>query len=71
MLKRTIEIHNEKIEEAKASVKSTDWTMDTIIQPWPTLFAEHSQERGGNVLGLERFDDNLFRESFDFHTIMI
>jgi hypothetical protein len=36
--------------------------MVTIIQPWPTLFADHSQERGGNVLGLERFDDNLFRE---------
>ncbi|OGE48297.1 hypothetical protein PENARI_c030G05537 [Penicillium arizonense] len=66
MLKRTVEIHNEKIEEAKASVKSTDWTMDTIIQPWPTLFAEHSQERGGNVLGLERFDDNLFQVLIDY-----
>lgn len=35
--------------------------MDTIIQPWPKLFAQHSVEKGGNVLGLERFDENLIR----------
>ncbi|CAG7942319.1 unnamed protein product [Penicillium salamii] len=64
VLEQTVKIHNSVIEKAKAAAKSKDWTVDTIIQPWPTLFAEHSQKRGGNVLGLERFDENLFRESY-------
>ncbi|KAJ5340574.1 hypothetical protein N7541_009698 [Penicillium brevicompactum] len=66
VLQHTVHIHNDVIERAKAKAKSKDWTIDTIIQPWPALFAEHSQKRGGNVLGLERFDENLFQVLFDY-----
>ena len=63
LMKRTIDIHNRMIEEAKAGAKGDDYTMFTMIQPWPKLFTDHSTEQGGNVLGLDRFNENLFRKS--------
>jgi hypothetical protein len=33
-----------------------------IFQPIPALFSKLSQERGGNILGLDRFSENLIRE---------
>lgn len=32
-----------------------------MIQPWSKLFTERGSGMGGNVLGLERFDENLIR----------
>lgn len=61
-LQHAIAVHNEAVNEAKGQVKSEYWSMLTIMQPWPTLFAEQSAKRGGNVLGLERFDQNMFRK---------
>ena len=61
-MKRTVDIHNRMIEEAKAGAKGDDYTMFTMIQPWPKLFTDHSTEQGGNMLGLDRFDQNLFRK---------
>ncbi|OQE32472.1 hypothetical protein PENFLA_c001G10066 [Penicillium flavigenum] len=66
VMKRTIDIHNRMIEEAKAGAKGDDYTMFTMIQPWPKLFADHSTEQGGNVLGLDRFNENLFQVLFDY-----
>ncbi|KAJ5423850.1 FAD-binding type 2 [Penicillium cf. griseofulvum] len=66
VMKRTVDIHNRMIEEVKASVKGEDYTMFTMIQPWPKLFTDHSVEKGGNMLGLDRFDDNLFQVLFDY-----
>ncbi|GKZ66935.1 hypothetical protein AnigIFM60653_001228 [Aspergillus niger] len=66
VLRKAIDLHNNNIEKAKAHVKSDYWAMDTIIQPWPKLFAQHSVEKGGNVLGLERFDENLIQILFDY-----
>lgn len=63
VMKRTIDIHNRMIEEAKAGAKGDDYTMSTMIQPWSKLFTDHSTEQGGNMLGLDRFDENLFRKS--------
>ncbi|CAG7948953.1 unnamed protein product [Penicillium nalgiovense] len=66
VMKRTIDIHNRMIEEAKAGAKGDDYTMFTMIQPWPKLFTGHSTEQGGNVLGLDRFAENLFQVLFDY-----
>lgn len=63
VLSKVIDIHNHKIEEIKAQAKSKSWTLATMIQPWAKIFWEHSAERGGNMLGLDRFDRNLFRTS--------
>ena len=59
---RAIDIHNRMIEEAKANAISDDYTLFTMIQPWAKVFTEHSVANGGNMLGLDRFDDDLFRK---------
>ncbi|PWY96282.1 FAD-binding domain-containing protein [Aspergillus sclerotioniger CBS 115572] len=66
VLRKAIDLHNNYIEQAKTHVKSSYWAMDTMIQPWPKLFSQHSVEKGGNVLGLERFDENLIQLLFDY-----
>ncbi|PWY90671.1 FAD-binding domain-containing protein [Aspergillus heteromorphus CBS 117.55] len=64
VLEKAIALHNANIEKAKASAKSASWNMNILIQPWPKLFWEHSQAKGGNVLGLDRFDENLVQLLF-------
>lgn len=36
-----------------------NWTQNTLFQPIPALFGEHGAAAGGNVMGLDRFTDNL------------
>lgn len=62
-MKRTVDIHNRMIEKAKSGAKGDDYTMSTMIQPWPKLFTDRSTDLGGNMLGLDRFNENLFRRS--------
>ncbi|KAF4765212.1 hypothetical protein HAV15_004092 [Penicillium sp. str.  len=67
VMKRTIDIHNRMIEKAKLGAKGDDYTMSTMIQPWPKLFTDRSTtDLGGNMLGLDRFDENLFQVLFDY-----
>ncbi|KAI9933671.1 hypothetical protein ASPWEDRAFT_160173 [Aspergillus wentii DTO 134E9] len=66
VMEKAVDIHNDLIEEAKKQVQSKSWSMVTMVQPWPTLFAELSAKKGGNVLGLERFDRNMFQTLFDY-----
>ncbi|RAH73070.1 FAD-binding oxidoreductase [Aspergillus aculeatinus CBS 121060] len=66
VLRKAIALHNENIEKAKAEAQSESWSMDTIVQPWPKLFWEHTAAQGGNVLGLERFDENLVQVLYDY-----
>ncbi|RAK97903.1 FAD-binding oxidoreductase [Aspergillus ibericus CBS 121593] len=66
VVRKAIDLHNNYIEKAKADVKSDYWAIDTMVQPWPKLFSQRSVEKGGNVLGLERFDENLIQLLFDF-----
>ncbi|KAJ5356385.1 FAD-binding type 2 [Penicillium concentricum] len=66
VMKKTIDIHNRMIEEARGKAKGKDYTMFTMIQPWPKLFTEHSIKKGGNMLGLDRFDENLFQVLVDY-----
>lgn len=62
ILEKTIDILNEKILEAKPVAKGKDWSIMVIIQPWPKILWQRNQDNGvGNVLGLERFDENMLR----------
>lgn len=63
VMEKAIELHHEYLEVMKAAGINGDWTLQDMFQPVPTFFAENGQEKGGNVLGLERFDDNLQRTS--------
>lgn len=62
VLQKTIDILNEKILKAKPVAQGKDWSIMVIIQPWPKIFWQRTQSNGvGNVLGLDRFDDNMLR----------
>lgn len=60
VLHKVVDILNRQIEEAKARAQGTDFAPIVIIQPWIPLFWKDSGDCGGNVLGLERFTENLF-----------
>ncbi|KAJ5782862.1 FAD-binding type 2 [Penicillium paradoxum] len=66
VIARAVDIHNRMIEEAKANAVGDDYTMFTMVQPWPKLYTEHSVANGGNMLGLDRFDDDLFQVLYDY-----
>lgn len=38
---------------------TSEWGAMSMFQPIPTLFSEHSVEKGRNVLGLDRATENL------------
>lgn len=60
VLKRSLELHNETIARIKAGSPKGTWGYVSMLQPIPPIFTKHSQELGGNVLGLDRFlDKNL------------
>jgi hypothetical protein len=48
---------------AKLRARGKDYALFAIVQPWVPLFWEHSEARGGDVLGLERFETNLLSTS--------
>lgn len=58
VLEKTVDIFNAKVAFAKSRAVG-EYNMVYLIQPIPKIFSQHSVERGGNVLGLDRFKDNL------------
>ncbi|KAL4894757.1 hypothetical protein BDV59DRAFT_192207 [Aspergillus ambiguus] len=67
VLKKTIDILNEKILKAKPQAQGKDWSIMVIIQPWPKIYWQRTQNNGvGNVLGLDRFDENMLQVLYDY-----
>ncbi|KAL2862588.1 FAD-binding oxidoreductase [Aspergillus lucknowensis] len=66
VLHKIVEILNRKVEQAKSRARGTDFAPIVIVQPWIPLFWKDSEARGGNVLGLERFDQNMINVLWDF-----
>lgn len=58
VLEKTVDIFNAKVALAKSRAVGV-YNIVYLIQPIPAIFSQHSVERGGNVLGLDRFKDNL------------
>ena len=58
ILQKVIDVFDSKVALAKQKAVGA-FNIVSLIQPIPTIFATHSVERGGNVLGLDRFKDNL------------
>lgn len=57
---KSIDILNNQVAYAKSKAKGT-FNIVHLFQPIPTIFSQHSLERGGNVLGLDRTKKNLIR----------
>ncbi|CAO2653667.1 Nn.00g030780.m01.CDS01 [Neocucurbitaria sp. VM-36] len=60
-----VESHQKFVDEWKAENTDHDFITQCMFQAIPTIFAKHSVERGGNVLGLEREKDNAIMLLFN------
>jgi hypothetical protein len=62
-MEHAIKMHNDYLATLKEADIEGDFTIQDMFQPIPTFFAENGIEKGGNMLGLDRFEDNLIRNS--------
>ncbi|KAF2231357.1 FAD-binding domain-containing protein [Viridothelium virens] len=58
IIKKASEMHDELVDELKSLVPVDNFTTQCLFQPIPTLFAQHSVQRGGNMLGLDDVKEN-------------
>jgi hypothetical protein len=52
------EIYMDVLSTLKASATG-DWSIYTLYQPFPPVYWKDSVKRGGNMLGLERFNEQV------------
>ncbi|KAI1371493.1 FAD-binding domain-containing protein [Hypoxylon crocopeplum] len=55
---KALELHRKFVEDWKAQSPDGDFICHAILQAIPTIFSEHSVEKGGNMLGLDRESSN-------------
>lgn len=55
---KAIDMHRQFVEDWKAQSPDGDFICHGILQAIPTIFSQHSVEKGGNMLGLDRETDN-------------
>jgi hypothetical protein len=65
VFKYIVDAHTKFVDAWKASTTDQDFITQCMFQAIPTIFAEHSKERGGNVLGLDLVKDNAVMLLFD------
>lgn len=57
--KKCTDVHGDLVDHIKAHhIPSGDFVAYSILQPFPRSFARHSKARGGNMLGVDRIQDN-------------
>lgn len=57
--KKCAEVLDDLVDHIKTHhVPSGDFVAYSILQPFPRCFARHSKARGGNMLGVDRIQDN-------------
>ncbi|KAK8054670.1 hypothetical protein PG994_009737 [Apiospora phragmitis] len=56
---KVLELHDELCAFMAAQSPDGDFITQAMFQSIPTVFSKHSEERGGNVLGLDRETDNV------------
>ncbi|OJJ98700.1 hypothetical protein ASPACDRAFT_30727, partial [Aspergillus aculeatus ATCC 16872] len=59
VIHQAVEILSKRIRRAKSRARSKDFKIILVMQPWVPLFWKDSEARGGNVLGLVRFNENM------------
>jgi len=77
VIKKAGTLHDELVKELKREMPAGNYTTQCLFQPLPTLFTEHSIQRGGNVLGLDDVKQNALlwlitgsTETVEQHKIM-
>ena len=56
---KIFELHETMVNEWKAETSDPDFITQCVFQSIPTFFAQHSIKKGGNMLGLERLNENF------------
>lgn len=56
VLEKALDIHNELSGKIWADKPIGPWVLQDMVQPIPPLYAKKGDERGGNVMGLDRFE---------------
>jgi hypothetical protein len=56
---RIVELHETMVNEWKAESSDPDFITQCMFQSIPTIFAQHGIEKGGNMLGLDRLEENV------------
>jgi hypothetical protein len=51
-------LHDELVDELKSLMPGGNYSTQCLFQPIPTLFSKHSVENGGNMLGLDKVNQN-------------
>jgi Cu2+-containing amine oxidase len=54
-----VELHETMVNEWKAESSDPDFITQCMFQSIPTIFAQHSIEKGGNMLGLDDVKENV------------
>ncbi|KNG50269.1 fad binding domain-containing protein [Stemphylium lycopersici] len=65
IFKHIVDAHQKFVDEWKAENTDHDFITQCMFQSIPTVFSEHSAERGGNVLGLDLVGENSIMLLFD------
>ncbi|KAL8337281.1 hypothetical protein RB601_008695 [Gaeumannomyces tritici] len=58
MVNKLLAGHEAMVEKLKGIMPDGNFTTQCVLQPLPALFARHSVERGGNMLGLDQMTGN-------------
>ncbi|KAF1363908.1 FAD-binding domain-containing protein [Lizonia empirigonia] len=58
IIKTASKLHDALVEDLKSLIPANNFSTQCLFQPMPTLFAEQSVRRGGNVLGLDQVKEN-------------
>jgi hypothetical protein len=58
VIKKAGVMHDELVAELKTLIPAGNFSTQCLFQPIPTLFADRSVARGGNMLGLDKVKEN-------------
>lgn len=62
VMNKALQLQHIMFDKLWAAGATGTFNVQTLFNPVPTVFAKLGLERGGNVLGLDRFDENLMSE---------
>ncbi|KAI0468966.1 FAD-binding domain-containing protein [Xylaria cf. heliscus] len=57
-LAKAVELHGKLVEEMKAESSDGDFETQCFFQPLPAVIGQHGHERGGNILGVDKQEEN-------------
>lgn len=55
---KAVDLHHRLVEEMKADSSDGDFETECFFQPLPSIIGKHGEERGGNLLGIDKHKDN-------------